>query len=154
MRALWTEDKATLDDDFTTFANCVSLPKPRRPARCRSSIGGHSEAAARRAGRLGDGFFPGKGSHEELAHLFDVMREAAEQAGRDPDAIEVTASGAGPVRTRPARRDRGAGGPRRRPGDHRAPGLRRRLGRGRLRRLGREGDQAVDLGADEPNSTQ
>ena len=58
-------------------------------------IGGHSEPAARRAGRLGDGFFPGRGSHEELAHLLSVMRTAAEQAGRDPDAIEITASGAG-----------------------------------------------------------
>jgi alkanesulfonate monooxygenase SsuD/methylene tetrahydromethanopterin reductase-like flavin-dependent oxidoreductase (luciferase family) len=54
-------------------------------------IGGHSEVAARRAGRIGDGFFPGKGSPEKLAHLFGVMRQAAEEAGRDPDAIEITA---------------------------------------------------------------
>jgi len=40
-------------------------------------IGGHSEAAARRAGRIGDGFFPGKGTPAELAHLFDVMRRAS-----------------------------------------------------------------------------
>ena len=54
-------------------------------------VGGHTEVAARRAGRLGDGFFPGKGTREQLAHLISVMRRAAEEHGRDPDAIEVTA---------------------------------------------------------------
>lgn len=94
MRALWSQDKATVHDDFTTFVDCVSLPKPVRRS-VPIIVGGHSDAAARRAGRLGDGFFPGRGSHEDLAHLLDVMRAAAEQAGRDPDSIEVTASGAG-----------------------------------------------------------
>ena len=54
-------------------------------------IGGHTEVAARRAGRLGDGFFPGKGNNETLAHLIGVMRQTAEEHDRDPDAIEVTA---------------------------------------------------------------
>ncbi len=94
MRALWAEEQATVDDEFTTFTNCVSLPKPAKRA-VPIIIGGHSEPAARRAGRVGDGFFPGKGSHDELAHLLDVMRAAADKAGRDPDAIEITASGAG-----------------------------------------------------------
>ncbi len=94
MRALWSQDQASVDDGFTSFSNCVSQPKPTRRS-VPIVIGGHSEAAARRAGRLGDGFFPGKGSHEELAHLFDVMRAAAEDAGRDPASIEITASGAG-----------------------------------------------------------
>ncbi|MEY3360384.1 MAG: hypothetical protein RL531_103, partial [Actinomycetota bacterium] len=44
---------------------------------------------------LGDGFFPGKGSNEELARLFDVMREAAAEAGRDADRIQLTAGSAG-----------------------------------------------------------
>ena len=50
-----------------------------------------AKAAARRAGRLGDGFFPGKGSMEELAELFDVARQTASDVGRDPEAIEMTA---------------------------------------------------------------
>jgi alkanesulfonate monooxygenase SsuD/methylene tetrahydromethanopterin reductase-like flavin-dependent oxidoreductase (luciferase family) len=54
-------------------------------------VGGHTRAAARRAGRLGDGFFPGKGSMEELAQLIDVVRQTAADAGRDPSAIEMTA---------------------------------------------------------------
>lgn len=42
------------------------------------------EFAARRAGRLGDGFFPGSASIDELAALLPVMRQAAEEADRDP----------------------------------------------------------------------
>lgn len=94
LRTLWTEDRASVDDEFVTFTDCISLPKPVQGA-VPIHIGGHTEVAARRAGRLGDGFFPGKGSDEELAHLLGVMREAAEKAGRDPDAIEVSVSGSG-----------------------------------------------------------
>ncbi len=50
-------------------------------------IGGHTEAAARRAGRLGDGFFPGRGLPMEL---IDVVRRTARDAGRDPAAVEIT----------------------------------------------------------------
>ena len=52
-------------------------------------VGGHSKAAARRAGRLGDGFFPARGRPEELVRL---ARETAEACGRDPGAIEVSLS--------------------------------------------------------------
>jgi alkanesulfonate monooxygenase SsuD/methylene tetrahydromethanopterin reductase-like flavin-dependent oxidoreductase (luciferase family) len=53
-------------------------------------IGGHSRAAADRAGRLGDGFFPAKG---DIAELVDIARQAAADAGRDPLAIEMTGPG-------------------------------------------------------------
>ena len=59
-------------------------------------VGGHSERAARRAGELGDGFFPAITDVDKLKHLFRIMRESAEAAGRDPDAIEITATGGPP----------------------------------------------------------
>ncbi len=52
-------------------------------------VGGHSKPAARRAGRLGDGFFPARGVSEEL---LDLARRTAEAHGRDPDALEITTS--------------------------------------------------------------
>ena len=57
-------------------------------------IGGHSEAAAKRAGRLGDGFFPSIGAQVDTCPLFNVVRRAAAEAGRDPQAVEVSAGGA------------------------------------------------------------
>jgi probable F420-dependent oxidoreductase len=90
MRALWGEDQASVDNEFVSFANAISLPKPTDGS-VPIVVGGHTDAAARRAGRLGDGFFPGRGTPERLAELIAVMRHTAEDAGRDPDAIEVTA---------------------------------------------------------------
>ena len=90
MRTLWSEDRASVDNEFVSFTNAISLPKPAAGA-VPIVVGGHTDAAARRAGRLGDGFFPGRGTPERLAELIAVMRHAAEDAGRDPDAIEVTA---------------------------------------------------------------
>jgi probable F420-dependent oxidoreductase len=92
MRALWTEEDASYDGEFSSFGSLVSLPKPARPVPV--VVGGHSRPAARRAGRLGDGFFPAKGSNEELKELFDIMRKTALEHGRDPDAIELTTGGA------------------------------------------------------------
>ena len=90
MRALWTGQEITLDDGYQQWHKAISLPTPTNGT-VPIVIGGHSDAAARRAGRIGDGFFPGKGSPEQLAQLFTVMRQAAEDAGRDPALIEVTA---------------------------------------------------------------
>ena len=59
-------------------------------------IGGHSVAAAKRAGRRGDGFFPGAGTIDELKEMFAVVRAEAEAAGRDPDAIELYSGGGRP----------------------------------------------------------
>ena len=55
-------------------------------------VGGHS-AAARRAGRLGDGFHPLGLAGDALAERIGQMREAALAAGRDPDALELTLGG-------------------------------------------------------------
>ncbi len=79
--------------EFVWFAHAHSSPKPMRPTGVPLHIGGHSEAAARRAGRLGDGFQPLGLSADDLALRIGQMRESAEQAGRDPDAIELSVSG-------------------------------------------------------------
>ena len=56
-------------------------------------VGGHSEAAARRAGRLGDGFFPLGVAPDRLAHLRRVMAKTASAHGRDAASIELTCLG-------------------------------------------------------------
>ena len=91
MRALWSQDMATFTGETVSFQEAVMRPRPA-DHRVPVVVGGHSPAAARRAGRLGDGFFPGKG---DLPILLDELRAAAEEAGRDPADIEVTWSGAG-----------------------------------------------------------
>ena len=89
MRTLWSGNSVSFDGDFVSFSGVSSNPKPVNGS-VPIVIGGHSDAAARRAGRLGDGFWPGKG---DLDHLLDVMRREAEAHDRDPDVIEVTWAG-------------------------------------------------------------
>lgn len=92
MRALWSGEKASHHSDFTDFTDCISLPKPVNGS-VPIHVGGHTDIAARRAGRLGDGFFPGRGELEELSRGYDIARDTAKEHGRDPDAIEFTAGG-------------------------------------------------------------
>jgi probable F420-dependent oxidoreductase len=96
MRALWSQDRASFSGEFTSFENCISRPHPVGDS-IPIHIGGHTDIAARRAGRLGDGFFPGKGSHEELVRVFGLVRDTAREHGRDPDAIEMTTGGNGAI---------------------------------------------------------
>lgn len=99
MRALWTQEKATHQGEFSRFTDCILRPRPAQ-ASVPIHVGGHTDAAARRAGRLGDGFFPGKGDHAELRRLFDLARRTAVEHGRDPAAIEMTTGGQGAVGSR------------------------------------------------------
>ncbi len=94
MQALWSGDEVSFDGEFVSFANVSSNPKPVQPE-LPITVGGHSAAAARRAGRLGHGFFPGTGTPAELAELFDITRQTAADAGRDPEAITLMAGHAG-----------------------------------------------------------
>jgi probable F420-dependent oxidoreductase len=90
MRLLFGDrpDGASFHGEFFGFDNAMCFPKP--VARVPIHIGGHSRAAARRAGRFGDGFQPLGVSGAELTDLIAVMRDEASQFGRDPDALELS----------------------------------------------------------------
>ena len=88
MRALWTEDAPTFRGETVSFEAAYCRPQPAQGS-IPIIVGGHSPAAARRAGRLGDGFFPARGLDADLVRL---VRDTARDHGRDPDAVEITAS--------------------------------------------------------------
>jgi probable F420-dependent oxidoreductase len=92
LRAAWGSQPASFSGPYTQFSDVFVRPQPV-DGTVPIVVGGHSQAAARRAGRLGDGFFPAGRSDDELASLIATMRAAAEQAGRDPSAIEITTTG-------------------------------------------------------------
>ncbi len=89
MQALWSQEHAEYHGKYVDFANAISRPQPTGGT-IPIVVGGHSDAAARRAGRYGTGFFPAKGTDDELTHLFETVRAEAVAQGRDPDAIENT----------------------------------------------------------------
>ena len=88
MRTLWSADRPSFHGDFVNFDAAYCRPKPVAGA-VPVIIGGHSRAAARRAGRLGDGFFPARGAPADLIAL---ARRTAADHDRDPDALEITTS--------------------------------------------------------------
>jgi probable F420-dependent oxidoreductase len=89
MRSLWSQECATYMGITTRFQDCCLRPQPPNGT-IPIHIGGHSPTAARRAGRIGDGFFPFGVGRDGVPALLDVVRQAAEEAGRDPSNIEVT----------------------------------------------------------------
>ncbi|MFI6597045.1 TIGR03619 family F420-dependent LLM class oxidoreductase [Nonomuraea sp. NPDC050536] len=97
LRLLWTggEEGVSFDGEFFSLDRACSFPKPYGVPSLPVHVGGSSRAAARRAGRRGDGFFPGGAlGPEERALQWELARSAAAEAGRDPGALEYTRWGA------------------------------------------------------------
>jgi probable F420-dependent oxidoreductase len=88
MRALWSQERASFSGRFVSFRDVFCRPRPA-DGRVPIIVGGDTRAAACRAGRLGDGYFPARGAAPEL---LDEMRRAAVEAERNPDDIEITVS--------------------------------------------------------------
>lgn len=95
LRLLWREgeDGARHHGEFFRFDNVCVYPKPIQDV-VPIHVGGSSDAAARRAGTRGDGFFPGgRLSLQQRREQLDLMRSAAQAQGRDANALEYTRFG-------------------------------------------------------------
>ncbi len=88
MRELWRAERPSFAGEFVRFEGAYCRPRPVAGT-VPIIVGGDSKPAARRAGRLGDGYFPARSAPLELIEL--ARRTAAEQ-GRDPAALEITTS--------------------------------------------------------------
>ncbi len=89
MTALWTQEKASYHGKYVDFDAAISDPSPINGT-VPIIVGGHSRAAARRAGRFGTGFFPVQAEEHDYPELFELMKAEARAHGRDGDAIEIT----------------------------------------------------------------
>jgi probable F420-dependent oxidoreductase len=92
LRALWADHPHGVSHhgEFFDFDDVMCFPKPVAGPQLPVHIGGHSRAAARRAGRFGDGFQPLGVSGGQLASLLTLMRDEAAAAGRDPAGLELS----------------------------------------------------------------
>jgi probable F420-dependent oxidoreductase len=89
LQRAWRAGPVAYDGEQISFGSVYLEPKP--VGRVPIVIGGHSRAAARRAGRCADGFFPLACQGDVLAMLVAIARSSAVDAGRDPASIEITA---------------------------------------------------------------
>ena len=87
LRVLFAGPEASFSGRFYAFDGITIEPQPVQPGGPPLWVGGGSEAARRRAGRLGDGWMPIWVSPERFAEGLAEVRRHAEEAGRDPGAI-------------------------------------------------------------------
>ncbi|MCU0490928.1 MAG: LLM class F420-dependent oxidoreductase [Chloroflexaceae bacterium] len=90
LRALWSESAITFNGRWHTINDAGINPLPPRPT-IPIWIGGHAEAALRRAGTIADGWFPQMPPHDEARAMCQRLRAYAEGAGRNPAAIGIEA---------------------------------------------------------------
>lgn len=92
MRSLWKGEPEAFNGKYFQWGPLEMNPKPAQADGVPIVVGGHSEPAARRAARYGDGFFPGAFSVADLMPLLDAMNDECRKIGRDPEEIEITAA--------------------------------------------------------------
>jgi probable F420-dependent oxidoreductase len=86
LRRLWTEASVTHAGEFDTITGAGLAPAPvQRPIPV--WIGGSSDAAYRRIGRLADGWFPQLRPGDDLDRAVGLIAEAAGHVGRDPGKL-------------------------------------------------------------------
>ncbi len=86
LRRLWTEPSLSHTGTFDTVTGAGINPLPvQRPIPV--WIGGQTDPAYRRMGRLADGWFPQVAPGDALQHALGIIEASAREAGRDPSAI-------------------------------------------------------------------
>lgn len=89
MRALWAVPSASYEGRYWSFSNVSCNPRPR-DGTVPIVLGGNTDPAVRRAGRIADGWFPYTISPDDFASQVELLRTTSRDAGRDPSSIEIT----------------------------------------------------------------
>lgn len=97
---IWRDEVAEFHGEFTELPKSLILPRPVQP-RLPVLLGGNTEQALRRAGRIADGWVsPSFADLDGMGRAIRIVRDSAEQAGKDPDAMRIICRGS--VKLRPA----------------------------------------------------
>ena len=84
MRALWSEERVTLQGDFWRLDNATITPKPLQQPHLPVWLGGHAPGALRRAVHVGAGWMGAGGSRiEDFFREIAQVRQYLTEAGRD-----------------------------------------------------------------------
>ncbi len=89
IRALWTEPNVDFEGEFYSLHDVGFAPRPLQKPHPPIWVGGHGDAARRRAALLGDAWHAIGLAPERLAELHATVRDTAREAGRGAD-IAVT----------------------------------------------------------------
>jgi probable F420-dependent oxidoreductase len=103
LRRLWSDGPVEHAGEFYRIPRTEFEPKPVQRPHPPILFGGTAEAALRRAGRIADGWV--SSSRADLHHIgesINIVKRAAEEAGRDPQRLRFVCRGV--VKVRPGER--------------------------------------------------
>ena len=105
LRAYWGDEQVEHSGKHYRAHAMAMEPKPPQGGLLPIWIGGYSEAAFRRVGRLGDGWLASRVTDaEDAKRALDSIRRHAEAAGRDPASIGLQSMVAPPPRDAESKR--------------------------------------------------
>ena len=94
LRELWADGRSEFGGEFYDIPRSSVAPKPVQPGGPPILLGGLARPALERAGRIADGWVTS--SRTDLSRIAEgvgVIRAAAAEAGRDPDAMRIVCRG-------------------------------------------------------------
>ena len=92
-KQLWTDETVTHHGEFFSFDEVVFEPKPQQKPWPPILVGGESQAALRRAARLGDGWIGMAHTFESAAGQIATLRALLTEHGRDATAFQFVLGG-------------------------------------------------------------
>ena len=90
MRALWQGPHVEFHGDFVDFPPVTCSPRPVNGS-IPIVVGGDTERAIARAGKIADGYFPGEGNIDRLKELITRVKHSTESNDRDPNSVKISA---------------------------------------------------------------
>ena len=97
MQAIWAEDEAAHEGEFTSFEPLWSWPKPVQTPHPPILLGGETVHTLRRVMAFCSGWLPRGPLLPDPAAGMARLRAAADEAGRDPATVSATVFGAEPA---------------------------------------------------------
>jgi probable F420-dependent oxidoreductase len=99
LRACWSEPRIDFEGAHYRMVAMAMEPKPPQAGRLPIWVGGNSEAAYRRVGRLGDGWLASRvGDAADARRAIATIHRHAAEAGRDPASLGLQSMVAPPPR--------------------------------------------------------
>ncbi len=101
MRALWNDENPGFEGQFLQFSGIDAHPRPTNPGGVPIHIGGHSEAALKRAAQRGQGWYGWMQDPEQTADHVRRLNELSEELGRANEMGELEITITPPARLTP-----------------------------------------------------
>src|SRR5438132_96120 len=83
LRRAWTGERFSYDGKVHSYDRVKVTPRPAQEPGVPIYLGGFTDQAVRRAGRLGDGYIRSRGGFDDAKGSLGLAEEGAREAGRD-----------------------------------------------------------------------